>query len=488
MSSPLPTSSDGYAVTVSFTISPEVWNAVIPLFHDRLVAIEDFISAGYTAAQQAGTAMAQAIIQQSVTPQIAQINATISGFEDQLALAEDRLAALNNGGVVAANVTIMPVEGLDATNAQDAIAALAGFKAKFPAFAEANGEKFVRFSLDGSGFESAFVSFDPVYDAIGGLSDQIDGMAAEVDSAASSARLNALYIAELRGDRLNMVDGIVDPYTDTSDVSGASSNHLHNAQKKQFEYVNVNLSTLGLPISGGDKGASTAKGKAFDGDAATYWASSQSGSPVNGNAYIGRDFGAATVVKKIIIKNASATNNAVYSAAAQYSDDGANWVSYSNQGFSQTGGNTQVFDVSAAGAHRYWRVLATSTSANGSEWWVAEMTFEGAPAPMTLISSVFSSVTQSPSVARVAVQLAPPLSSSPVVPNVDLISSVSRDGGVTFSVAALEQIAVLTDGTKIYEGFADLTGQPAGASMVYKHVTANAKDAPISGTIMQWRG
>ena len=129
MSSPLPTSSDGFAVTVSFAISPEVWNAVIPLFYNRLVAIEDVISSGYTAAQQAGTAMAQAIIQQSVTPQLVQVNETIADFDQQLALAEDRLAALNNGGVVAANVTITPIAGLDATNAQAAILELAAYLA-----------------------------------------------------------------------------------------------------------------------------------------------------------------------------------------------------------------------------------------------------------------------------------------------------------------------------------------------------------------------
>ena len=121
MSSLLPSPSNGYAVTVNFKISDEVWNEAIPHLAGRVDEIEAVILAGYTAAQQAGTAMAEAIIQNAVAPQIADITETIEGFQTSLALAEDQLAALQNGGVEAVNVPLAPY-GMFApgTDAQEA--------------------------------------------------------------------------------------------------------------------------------------------------------------------------------------------------------------------------------------------------------------------------------------------------------------------------------------------------------------------------------
>lgn len=123
MSSLLPSPSNGYAVTVNFKISDEVWNAAIPHLAGRVEELEDVVAAGYTAAQQAGTEMAEAIIQNAVAPQIADITETIEGFQTSLALAEDQLAALQNGGVEAVNVPL-EAHGVfgPGTNAQEAFA------------------------------------------------------------------------------------------------------------------------------------------------------------------------------------------------------------------------------------------------------------------------------------------------------------------------------------------------------------------------------
>lgn len=123
MSLLLPSPSNGYAVTVNFKISDAVWNAAIPHLAGRVEELEDIVAAGYTAAQEAGTAMAEAIIQDAVAPQIADITETIAGFQTSLALAEDQLAALQNGGVEAVNVPLAPY-GLfgPGTDAQEAFA------------------------------------------------------------------------------------------------------------------------------------------------------------------------------------------------------------------------------------------------------------------------------------------------------------------------------------------------------------------------------
>ncbi|OJU66654.1 MAG: hypothetical protein BGO05_05485 [Rhizobiales bacterium 63-7] len=121
----MPNPSDGYAVTVNFEISVEVWNAALPHLAGRVGVLETIVAAGYTAAQEAGTAMAQDIITNSVAPQIADIQALIAGFETQLGIAEDKLAALQNGGVPASDVPVaahgMFGPGTDAQEAFEAV-------------------------------------------------------------------------------------------------------------------------------------------------------------------------------------------------------------------------------------------------------------------------------------------------------------------------------------------------------------------------------
>jgi|GEM_PF-3972846 len=121
MSSLLPSPSNGYAVTINFDISAAVWNAALPHLAGRIDVLEEIVAQGYSAAQEAGTAMAEAIIRDSVAPQIADVNATIVDFETRLSVAQDQLAALQNGGVEAVNVPLAPY-GMFApgTDAQEA--------------------------------------------------------------------------------------------------------------------------------------------------------------------------------------------------------------------------------------------------------------------------------------------------------------------------------------------------------------------------------
>lgn len=125
MPSLLPSRSNNYQVTVLFQISSEVWNAAVPDIAERLTAVEDVVQQGYTVAQEAGTAMAEAIIRDSIAPQVADVNATIADFETRLSLAQDQLAALQNGGVEAVNVPLAPyglfVAGTDAQEAFELI-------------------------------------------------------------------------------------------------------------------------------------------------------------------------------------------------------------------------------------------------------------------------------------------------------------------------------------------------------------------------------
>jgi hypothetical protein len=71
--------------------------------------------------------------------------------------------------------------------------------------------------------------------------------------------------------------------------------------------------------------------------------------------------------------------------------------------------------------------------------------------------------------------------------NTDIIASVSRDGGTTFSTATLTDSGYVTgsSGQRILTGQADISGQPTGQSMRWKLALAN-NTVKIHGVSLQW--
>lgn len=118
----LPTASDGYIVVAGHKISIELWNAVLPFIHARIVVLETTAATTLAAVVDSITTDALALVADSVAPNLAQIQTELDAMNALLALAEDRLAVISAGGVVAGNVTVQPIVGLTATNAQAAFA------------------------------------------------------------------------------------------------------------------------------------------------------------------------------------------------------------------------------------------------------------------------------------------------------------------------------------------------------------------------------
>jgi hypothetical protein len=71
--------------------------------------------------------------------------------------------------------------------------------------------------------------------------------------------------------------------------------------------------------------------------------------------------------------------------------------------------------------------------------------------------------------------------------NTDIIASVSRDAGVTFTAATLSDSGYVTgsSGQRILTGQADISGQPSGQSMRWKLALAN-NAVKIHGVSLQW--
>ncbi|MBL6945713.1 MAG: hypothetical protein ISR47_03650 [Rhodospirillales bacterium] len=70
--------------------------------------------------------------------------------------------------------------------------------------------------------------------------------------------------------------------------------------------------------------------------------------------------------------------------------------------------------------------------------------------------------------------------------NTDLKAWVSRDGGTTWSQATLSEQVVLTTGSRVLVGEADVSGQPSGTDACYKITTANAKEMKFHGVALTW--
>jgi len=70
--------------------------------------------------------------------------------------------------------------------------------------------------------------------------------------------------------------------------------------------------------------------------------------------------------------------------------------------------------------------------------------------------------------------------------NTDLTAKVSRDGGTTFTTATLINEGEYEAGKNILTASLDISGQPAGTSMIYKLETANNKELKIHGTGLIW--
>jgi len=69
--------------------------------------------------------------------------------------------------------------------------------------------------------------------------------------------------------------------------------------------------------------------------------------------------------------------------------------------------------------------------------------------------------------------------------NTDLTAEVSRDGGTTWTAAALAEVASLSTG-RVLTGTANISAQPAGTSMKYRVKTLNTKEQRLHGVALQW--
>jgi len=95
---------------------------------------------------------------------------------------------------------------------------------------------------------------------------------------------------------------------------------------------------------------------------------------INGNAWIGQNFGTAKDIRgiRILQGRASVSTEMVSSIKVEYSDDGSSWTTAVTASINNSTYAWQDITVPSSGSHQYWRILANSTSSSGA-WIITEL-------------------------------------------------------------------------------------------------------------------
>lgn len=325
-----------------------------------------------------------------------------------------------------------------------------------------------------------------------------------------SPDLRALQIAvaELKGDRISMPNGIVDPFADASDVATATNATLSGGRFAPTVTTAAVSGATGTNI--GDMTNFGTLANIFDGTTSqvgtTGFGTTGSGSTVCGgktnvvagqSAYAGKTYGAGRKIASVTLYGPSDRSYFETSAAGEirlYAKNGVPANATDGTLLATTGALTGLAanDVrtltSSDAATAYTNVwVAFLPSGATGHVWCAEIVVNEATAVnnMTLISAAFTAAS-APALTRIGIEIKP---IDAITINTDLIAYASRDGGTTWTAATLAIELTRENGAAIYvhDGLS-ISGQPSGTSMKWKIVTANNKNVEIHGIDeFKWR-
>lgn len=297
---------------------------------------------------------------------------------------------------------------------------------------------------------------------------------------AADVRLLALKVAALEGDRLNMVDGIADPFADESDVDTGTSINASYSSSDDFYSNEPSISYL--------------SGTAIQGYGSSPWsyltdnneATSSGGIPtvVAANMFFGTiDLGSEKIVHKLEVTGFYNSHGSTLTAHFEYSSDNIVWFEFGNFTFASTPVTRSVENLAGV-TLRYWR-LRYFSGGNALTMGITGLNaYRYNPPPdMVLVSKSFPADT-APTIARLGLQTEH-IDAAAI--NTDLVGEVSRDGGATWTSATLVDIETLADGTKYHEDTEiSLSDQPVGTSMKWRVRTLNNKHIRVHGVVFQW--
>ncbi|MGE5515318.1 MAG: hypothetical protein ACM31D_05800 [Bacteroidota bacterium] len=212
--------------------------------------------------------------------------------------------------------------------------------------------------------------------------------------------------------------------------------------------------------------------KAFDGNTSTAWTSANTVT----TGWLSYAFPASKVVKSysiVALGDGSAPKNWTFEARTVAGSGSWTVLDTRTSVTAWTAGVAQVFSVANATAYQEYRA---NISANNGFAYAVQLTelqlYDGTLAAMVLLSPSVS-VSSVPS--YVCAYLLWSESSGSAVLGTDLTVELSRDGGSTWTAAALTIVAAYDGSFSVVKARADVTGQPSGTSMRLRIKTFNNK-------------
>lgn len=243
-----------------------------------------------------------------------------------------------------------------------------------------------------------------------------------------------------------------DSIGDTTGLSASSTNYQYNSSDGSISPIAVlnttDLCTGGTAISGGNSGSNIAV-NAFDNNTTTIWESSQTGTSVGYNAYIGYIFPVAKHIKEVKFTTGSNLNFNPYNIAIQRKVNGV-WQTVKTSSVIRSGSTINTIELPSSGSSTEWRILALDNPPSGYSWQVAEveMRENTYPNPATLI---WMPQTSSGVIAKAVIEAIENIVSGSIA------YYISRDNGVTFAQCTLGTIT-------------SISSQPSGTSVVCKAI------------------
>ncbi|MCJ9669632.1 MULTISPECIES: hypothetical protein [unclassified Neorhizobium] len=288
-----------------------------------------------------------------------------------------------------------------------------------------------------------------------------------VNSGGRNDALLALEVADLKGVRLGMRNGVADPFDDATGVdAAASTNEVYDAANDWFSPSPTPTTVVHSIILTNDASIATQRKYRIRYAAAGLVAA---GTFVRIRV-VGPSAGASKAITNMFFGRAAASGDAWDMDTISTTPVRVTFAGLSKDGAVDEAGTADVSGYTlTTGSTPVVTAIEVKSSA-------------GAYANMALRSVAYAAAAV-PTTGRIAVQL---VEIDPTTINTDVIAKMSRDGGVTWATAVLTwaQYQFLP---RVYEANnINLASLGSGSSLKWEIDTANNKNVAVSGVVMQW--
>jgi len=333
--------------------------------------------------------------------------------------------------------------------------------------------------------------FDTLYGESGASNDVLDNLL-----------LNAYRISGIGTlVKRNLVDGIMDIFTDETDVDVATSgNETYDAAGDYYEPViagvdivphDLTSNSSNTPFitsaSSEESAANSGAWKAFEGNLNHYWVSDDD---VDG-AWLKVDMGSGNTYKvskyKLVANSVSQEHDRQPKAwVFQGSNNDSDWTTIDTESDQTSWGTSEAREFTCdtiTTEYRYFRLLFSENNGDSNlsvgELYIYEAT--------TINMSLISESTEAEAVPESARIFVVEEDTDVITINTDLTAYMSRDDGAHWVQATLTKEVIIEDSKKVYSGTADLSGQASDKTVCWKIETSNDKDMKIHsvGYILQ---